>query len=62
MWNNDTALYQSIVKHIIGESDMYDIAKVARDTAYYRAIKFRYGSLDWQATIRTGSYYKQSML
>ena len=45
MWNKDKSLYQSIIKTVIDDSDLYDTANKSRYTAYYFTIKSRYASL-----------------
>ena len=58
MRHKDEPLCYSIIKRVVDESDLYETEKPARYTTYYRAIKSRYGSLGWQARIRTGWCYR----
>ena len=61
MWYKNNTLCKDIIQSVVDESDLYDTTKAARRVAYYRAVKSRYGSLGWNARVRTGWCYEQAV-
>ena len=61
MWYKNNTLCKDIIQSVVDESDLYDTTRAAGRFAYYRAVKSRYGSLGWNARVRTGWCYEQAV-